>query len=119
MDFNPNNIHDNPFKVPEGYFDSIAQRVMDNLPAHEVKMIPAEEKTKRNHRIPIWVRYGVAAAVVAAIFTVGMRFTSHEQQAAPVAAVTMASYSSDDNIDAMADYIMVDSQDLYAYISDE
>lgn len=115
-DFN----HDNHFSVPEGYFDTIAQRVMDRIPANEVRMIPAVEKKKSTPRRLLWARIGVAAATVAAVFTLGMRFMGHDHvQQSPVAAVSTASYTSDENLDAMADYIMVDDQDLYAYLSGE
>ena len=99
-DFN----HDNHFSVPEGYFDTIAQRVMDRIPANEVRMIPAVEKKKSTPRRLLWARIGVAHDHV---------------QPSPVAAVSTASYTSDENLDAMADYIMVDDQDLYAYLSGE
>ena len=115
-DFN----HDNHFSVPEGYFDTIAQRVMDRIPANEVRMIPAVEKKKSPPRRLLWARIGVAAATVAAVFTLGMRFMSPDHTpSSPVASVSSATYTSDENLDAMADYIMVDDQDLYAYLSGE
>lgn len=120
MNFNSENINENPFSVPEGYFDNLAQRMIDNLPAHEVRMIPTEEKKKSRNRLFQWARYGAAAAVVAAVCMAGMHFINNEPTAqTQVAASTTASYSSDENIDAMADYIMADDQDLYAYISGE
>lgn len=120
MNFNSENINENPFSVPEGYFDNLAQRMIDNLPAHEVRMIPTEEKKKSRNRLFQWARYGAAAAVVAALCMAGMHFINNEPTAqTQVAASTTASYSSDENIDAMADYIMADDQDLYAYISGE
>lgn len=120
MNFNSENINENPFSVPEGYFDNLAQRMIDNLPAHEVRMIPTEEKKKSRNRLFQWARYGAAAAVVAALCMAGMHFINNEPTAkTQVAASTMASYSTDENIDAMADYIMADDQDLYAYISGE
>ena len=120
MNFNSENINDNPFSVPEGYFDNLAQRMIDNLPAHEVRMIPTEEKKKSRNRLFQWARYGAAAAVVAAVCMAGMHFINNEPTAqTQVAASTTASYSTDENIDAMADYIMADDQDLYAYISGE
>ena len=119
MNFNSENINDNPFSVPEGYFDNLAQRMIDSLPAHEVRMIPTEEKKKRRNWLQ-WARYGAAAAVVAAVCMAGLHFTNNEPAAqTPVAAASTASYSTDENIDAMADYIMADDQDLYAYISGE
>jgi len=120
MNFNSENINENPFSVPEGYFDNLAQRMIDNLPAHEVRMIPTEEKKKSRNRLFQWARYGAAAAVVAAVCMAGLHFTNNEPAAqTQVAASTTASYSTDENIDAMADYIMADDQDLYAYISGE
>lgn len=120
MNFNSENINENPFSVPEGYFDNLAQRMIDNLPAHEVRMIPTEEKKKSRNRLFQWARYGAAAAVVAALCMAGMHFINNEPTAkTQVAASTTASYSTDENIDAMADYIMADDQDLYAYISGE
>ena len=120
MNSNSENINENPFSVPEGYFDNLAQRMIDNLPAHEVRMIPTEEKKKSRNRLFQWARYGAAAAVVAAVCMVGLHFTNNEPAAqTQVAASTTASYSTDENIDAMADYIMADDQDLYAYISGE
>ncbi len=120
MNFNSENINENPFSVPEGYFDNLAQRMIDNLPAHEVRMIPTEEKKKSRNRLFQWARYGAAAAVVAAVCMAGMHFINNEPTAkTQVAASTTASYSTDENIDAMADYIMADDQDLYAYISGE
>lgn len=120
MNFNSENINENPFSVPEGYFDNLAQRMIDNLPAHEVRMIPTEEKKKSRNRLFQWARYGAAAAVVAALCMAGLHFINNEPTAkTQVAASTTASYSTDENIDAMADYIMADDQDLYAYISGE
>ncbi len=119
MNFNSENINDNPFSVPEGYFDNLAQRMIDNLPAHEVRMIPTEEKKKSRNWLQ-WARYGAAAAVVAAVCMAGLHFTNNKPAAqTQVAATSTASYSTDENIDAMADYIMADDQDLYAYISGE
>lgn len=119
MNFNSENINENPFSVPEGYFDNLAQRMIDNLPAHEVRMIPTEEKKKSRNWLQ-WARYGAAAAVVAVVCMAGLHFTNNEPAAqTPVAAASTASYSTDENIDAMADYIMADDQDLYAYISGE
>lgn len=120
MSQQPDYNHDIPFTVPDGYFDTIAQRVMERIPANEVRMIPEVEQKKATTRRLLWARYGVAAAAIAAVFTMSMHFMSNnEKQTASVATVTKTSYSSDDNVDALADYIMVDDQDLYAYLSSE
>lgn len=112
-----------PFKVPEGYFDSLTERVMGNIPANEVRMFPKKEPMKRRG----WQRYAAAAAVVAAIFGAGL-FWGHNtgaepQAAAPVAAAEHTSNSSGaaygGDFDNVADYIMCDDYELYAYLTSE
>ena len=97
MNFNSENINDNPFSVPEGYFDNLAQRMIDNLPAHEVRMIPTEEKKKSRNWLQ-WARYGAAAAVVAAVCMAGLHFTNNEPAAqTQVAATSTASRTATRN----------------------
>lgn len=50
----------NPFKVPEGYFDSLTLRTMDNIRKYE----------GRRHR-STWLRWSVAAAVAGIVATAG------------------------------------------------
>ncbi len=109
------------FSVPEGYFDTIAQRVMDRIPANEVRMMPAMEEKKSSSRGLLWVRLGTAAAVLAVVFSLGFYFTGdNQQQSSQMAEAPKAVYNNNvDNVDAIADYIMVDDQDLYAYLSAE
>ena len=62
------------------------------------------------------------AAVVVAVFGVGL-YMQHVDNATQVktAAVQQSSSSAttETNIDAMADYIMCDDYELYAYLADE
>lgn len=112
---------ENHFTVPEGYFDDFTSQLMQKLPedpnqgARIVTMTPSP-----------WRRYHAAivaaASVCAAIFSVGIYFHSAESrpQKASVAAsqqvgVRNASYST---VDAMAEYTMLDTEDMYAYIAD-
>lgn len=107
---------ENPFKLPDGYFDNLTSQIMDQLPAQEVK-------------VHFWQRMAVRkiAAAVAAVFVlgggafVGLRHVQPASQ--PIAHVagmqheqaTNKQYTSDDeNFDQMADYTMMDSQDFYA-----
>ena len=48
------------FKAPDGYFDSFTERLMEQLPEREVKVMPLYRKVKA------WVA-GVAAVVVMAL----------------------------------------------------
>ena len=92
---------------------------MANIPENEVRMIstqPDKPVTKK-----WWKIVAAAAAVVVAVFGVGI-YMQHEDRNAQVekVAVQQPSYApSDANIDAMADYIMCDDYELYAYIADE
>lgn len=112
---------DNPFKVPEGYFDSLTQRVMDAIPQNEIRMVP-QKQAKPLQR---WRHYAAAAAVVAALFGVGAYLYQAEtpqamsEQQLAVKAHTVKASAADSDFEAVADYIMCDDYDLYAYISNE
>ena len=114
-----------PFKVPEGYFDSLTERVMGNIPANEVRMFTKKAPERRFR----WQRYAAAAAVVAAIFGAGLFFghspVAEPQTEAPVAvadhvnAISNSDAAYGGDFDNVADYIMCDDYELYAYLSSE
>ena len=89
----------NPFKVPEGYFENIEKRVMDNLPE-----IDTSSKTVAKE-IPLWKRLRPYVAA-AAFFGV-------------MANVSAIAHSDDYNIDKAVDYVMMDNEDFYAYLAGE
>ncbi len=114
------NNKENPFRVPEGYFDSLSQRVMDNIPNNQVVIMPVNERSPFKG----WRKYAAAAAVVAALFGAGLFYNNADSglsqgQNEAGNAVAVANSSTDDNFDAVADYIMADECDLYAYMSNE
>lgn len=111
-----------PFTVPDGYFDDFASQIMQQLPEREADPTAKVVSIKASW----WQRYrkavvGVAATVCVALAGAGVVFHHHVSQAANdhVAAqsnvTTPAGYSV---MDAMADYTMLDSDDMYAYIAD-
>ena len=112
---------ENPFKVPEGYFESLTERVMARIPANEVRMVPEKKKS------PIrWRPYAAAAAIVAVLFGVGAYIHKAEVEAPMPAEKSLAvktsavkAHADDSDFEAVADYIMCDDYDLYAYISNE
>lgn len=109
----------NPFKVPDGYFDTLTSRVMANIPENQVRMIPAQQD--RHVSKKWWRVVAAAAAVVVAVFGVGL-FMQHDDKEAHVETAALQQSKSDSaetNIDAMADYIMCDDYELYAYMADE
>ena len=93
-----------PFRVPAGYFDDLPSRVMRQLP---------EGADTAPEQV-------AAASVCVAVFSLevylhgGGGKPSAQGSAAPEAPA-QASYSA---MDAMADYAMLDTEDLYKYMVD-
>lgn len=101
----------NPFTVPEGYFDHLADRVMQQLPA------------ERKHTVVRSLRPWLYAAACIAILIVSVLFVSHQsnqptQQQAAVNNTSKTETQSDNYIDDMADYAMVDNEEIYLYLAD-
>ena len=83
----------NPFKVPEGYFDSFAEHVMQQLP---------QRQAKAKH---MWLRpwmYAAASLLVA------------NSDASEMAAAN----ASDSYIEEAADYAMIDNEDIYYLLAE-
>lgn len=106
---------ENPFRVPEGYFEdlvsSISTRFLDenqsdiSLPPHRrIKLI------------------GIAAACIcAAIFGISVYFGRNEKQSTNASVqkeVLSIKASVYNDIDRAVDYTMFDNEDIYAYVSD-
>lgn len=108
-----------PFKVPDGYFETLTSRVMGNIPENEVRMMSAQPGKPAS--TSWWRTVAAAAAVVVAVFGVGlyMQHGDKKAQMENVAAQNASYGSAEGNLDAMADYIMCDDDDLYAYLADE
>jgi len=105
-----------PFKVPEGYFEGLASQVMQQLPMTETRAISIRPK--------LWKRYRSAIAVAASVcgIVVGTSIYMHKQNvetdyASNMPASTVAAYSYN-TIDYVADYTMLDNEDIYALVSD-
>lgn len=115
----------NPYRVPEGYFDSLTSRVMQNLP--DVTMRgeignSAEEKHVRigsvSSRLNHWLGWSVAAAACIA----GVMFcTNSPLRDTPKTQVqtTTTSTSYDEKYEQQVlEYAMLDGADIYAYMTD-
>jgi hypothetical protein len=108
----------NPFRVPECYFDDFTSQLMKKLPeqtksAQIVVMSPRRKSRWRNV-------VAVAACVVVGILSwSAYSLVSHSDQTAqqPVSeqVVDQSGYAT---MDAMADYTMMDNEDMYAYVSE-
>lgn len=100
-----------PFKVPEGYFEELDKTIMSKVGQHKQRP-QAWWKGRRQLAI---------AASITALLMMGagyglVRYTHpyHSQQAYEVSHASM----QEDNLDSAADYMMLDKEDMYAYISE-
>lgn len=110
-----------PFKVPEGYFDDFASQLMQSLPESEDRpaaKVVALRKSAWHRLRPVAI--GVAS-VCAAVFGIGVFMHNGNNNAdysAVVAGHAAAVSSSYSAVDAMADYTMLDNEDMYNYLAD-
>ena len=95
----------NPFRVPEGYFDSLTGEVMRQLPEQPKRSLMA--------RLHPWMY--AAACFVAVLFTVTVYFYKSDNRQVITATSTM---SVDSYVDDIADYVMADNNTIYACLND-
>lgn len=100
----------NPFTVPEGYFDHLADRVM--------QQIPAERKPAVVRSIRPWLYAAACVAIlfVSVIFVTNKSSEQPQQQTA--VNLTTAETVSDNYLDDMADYAMMDNEEIYLYLAE-
>lgn len=111
----------NPFRVPEGYFDDFASQLMDNLPQRELRAIPVRRNLMMRTLRPVLY---AAACLCIAIFSVTVYFTkisgdNEVKTGNNVAAVHTNNVAAETYDEAVADYVMIDNADIYAYLSSE
>lgn len=104
-----------PFKVPEGYFEDLQNRIMSQIPEKEVVMNP--HRTKKT-----WM---YAAAIFCILLACGSLISKFAYPEAPAAITEMAKtdmvvQDSTTYIQDMVDYALIsDAMIYYEYISDE
>lgn len=113
---------ENPFRVPEGYFDTLASQIMAKVEAEGVEA--RDIKTGREKRAKtVWLRPVLyAAASVCALFISVVAYQNYTEQgvAAPAQNVVANNQMmTDDYFDEAADYVMLDNQDIYACLSSD
>ncbi|MBO4826142.1 MAG: hypothetical protein J5506_02750 [Prevotella sp.] len=108
-----------PFKVPEGYFQSIEQSLMENLP---------ERKTAKEVQMPRtkWMRWRpwayAAAGFCGAMFVLGTVFGPWQGETPSVSTAAVdhqQQLTSDYTLDQAADYAMIDNAEMYALMVGE
>lgn len=114
----------NHFKVPEGYFDTFTSRVMDGI--HSSGLRPAAIPHAKEVGISSWKRYrkavvGIAATACVALLSLGAYLHGMDGDRPNISTAShaeTAQSSTYSSFDAMMDYTMMDTDDMYAYMSD-
>lgn len=112
----------NHFSVPEGYFESFTDQMMDLLPESEARVIEMRPATWWN-RLPI----KKLAAAVGAVLVIGagslwMGNHDHSGKENTVSSSSLHHSSTGSEygtFDQMADYTMMDNQTIYASLVGE
>lgn len=103
----------NPFQVPDGYFDTFASQLMQSLPEQPVCKPCA--KTVRLHS----VFYAAASICVLLVcMAVYLLWPASAQTDAVQAQAPVYKESDNASFDEVADYVMLDNQDIYACLAD-
>ena len=105
---------ENPFRVPDGYFENLASEVMNRLPEKESKLVQQREPTTWE-RVRPWLYMAAMFAGAALLIRVGsIDRTNHP-----------ADYMAADDSDTEMEYIstaidnsMLDDYALYVYLAD-
>lgn len=118
-----------PFTVPDNYFSDLSSQIMAKIPVEDPVNTPGNTvKTKKSHFVLIRrVRpLAIAAAMIGIVMIAFWSFadyTSNQKSAAdaPEKGVggALSKATSSDSFDEAADYIMMDEDDMYAYVADQ
>jgi len=108
---------ENPFKVPEGYFDHLTERIMENLQEQEIRVIDIRSRQTLWQKLPLR-KIAAAVAVVALLGGGSFWALQHEGNSKVVAHAKQheqkAVSSEDAAFNEMADYAMIDNETIYA-----
>ena len=107
----------NPFKVPDGYFDHLNERIMENLPEQEIRVIDIRSRQTLWQKLPLR-KIAAAVAVVALLGGGSFWALQHESNSKVVAHAKhheqKAVGSEEAAFNEMADYAMIDNEAIYA-----
>lgn len=108
---------ENPFRVPEGYFEAFNEQMMAKIAATatSTKSVRLHDNSKKK---VVWLRpfLATAACICVAIFALALIFNQKVEQKDN--ATAQYAYN-DEYIEDVIDYAMLDNGDLYAYMMEE
>ena len=95
-----------PFKVPDGYFESLTEQVMSSLPAQpKAKTMPLRRKL---------MRWSIAASVACVMGLAG--FLAYDAWQTPQPTDTIE-FAYDEDLDEALEYMMVSNDDITSYLT--
>lgn len=108
----------NPMRVPEGYFDNLTQRIMDQLP--EVDETATNTVALKPRKSTRWIGWTMAAAacIALAVMVAPKLWTNDTTLTGPETALVSTDNDMDQQYEEqILEYAMVDNTDIYAYLS--
>ena len=117
--FDKEQLKQNPFKVPAGYFDSLNTRIMENVARQasaQKSEKPAQAKNVRMHVL----RWAAACACVLIVGASAVTYTFKRTDTPEVPETAQQSITtSEDAFNQAADYTMLDNHDMYMMLAEE
>ncbi len=117
----------NPFKTPEGYFDTLNDRIMDRIDKETAKTEDEEKETADQVKIvsmkqkqPVVhyaIRWAVAAAACLALVFIGVNYYEQENKNIAQNQTAVTEDYDDEYGEDMISYSMMDGSDVYCYLS--
>lgn len=102
-------VRRDPFRVPEGYFESLTSRVMSNLPEQ-----PAGKDKSRSHLFGFKQIISAAAIFIGFILFSGSFYSISDSESV----VKDVALQDSIYVEDMMDYIMMDNLTIHQYLTD-
>ena len=117
--FDKKQLEQNPFRVPEGYFDSLNKRIMDNV-AKQTSAEKSEKPAKAKNVHMHVLRWAAACACVLIVGASALIFTFKDTDTPKVPETAQQTITtSEDAFNQAADYTMLDNHDMYQMLAEE
>ena len=119
-----------PFKSPDGYFDNLETRIMSQITAKETEANEETQISKKGNTIsfkrlrPLMIAASfigliVIGATIMHFFQGNEQLQQNNEIAATPTATTAKEESADtEYLDEAVEYMMLDKDDVYAYLAD-
>ncbi len=114
----------NPFSVPEGYFDQLAEQVMAQLPdkdviksAETVVLKPKRHAKSKMVSLRPWL-YAAASVVIVLVMSLSYYLHRDADTELQASSTEMSVSSEDSYINEAVDYAMLDNVEIYALLAE-